>query len=421
MSFSCTVIRCTYIVFIWVTGTNLFAAEQLRNANHSDLDIQSLISSANPHDTIVIPEGTYLTESITITKPVTLLGVNKPELKSKSGDELLVVISDSVKIIGLTFSDVTTSFIKERAAIRMVKAEHFLIENNIIDQCFFGIYLEHSKSGRVANNIVSGSATTEAGSGNAIHAWYSSDLDIEGNELNGHRDGIYFEFVSDSKILRNRSTDNLRYGLHFMFSNDDIYTANFFENNGSGVAVMFSKNIDMLENTFSRNWGSSSYGLLLKEINDAKIIGNDFVQNTIGVFVEGSNRITYSGNSFIRNGWAIKFSGGCSANEITRNNFLHNSLDLLVGAKLANNQLHHNYWSNYNGYDLDKDNMGDVPYYPVKLFSYVLEQVPEAIVLMRSFFVEIINFSERVSPVFTPKEVKDDFPLMNKNHYDPVY
>jgi nitrous oxidase accessory protein len=152
----------------------------------------------------------------------------------------------------------------------------------------------------------------------------------------------------------------------------------------------------------------------LKEINDAEVINNTFVYNTIGIFVEGSNRITYSGNSFERNGWAIKFSGGCSANVITENNFLNNSLDLILNAHLNDNKIYDNYWSEYTGYDLDKNGIGDIPHFPVKLFSYILEQAPEAIVLLRSFFVDIINFSEKVSPVFTPREVFDPTPLMHE-------
>ena len=74
-----------------------------------------------------------------------------------------------------------------------------------------------------------------------------------------------------------------------------------------------------------------------------------------------------------------------------------------------------NYWSNYTGYDLDKDGIGDVPYRPVKLFSYVVNKTPEALVLLRSLFVDMINFSEKVSPVFTPDNLMDNNPLTKKN------
>ncbi|HPQ20556.1 MAG TPA: nitrous oxide reductase family maturation protein NosD, partial [Saprospiraceae bacterium] len=135
---------------------------------------------------------------------------------------------------------------------------------------------------------------------------------------------------------------------------------------------------------------------------------------TIGIFVEGSNRINYIYNTFSTNGWAFKFSGGCDSNDITDNNFVNNSLDMMVSSSIQNNVIRGNYWSEYTGYDLNKDGVGDVPYYPVKLYSYILDQVPESIVLMRSMFVDLVNYSEKVSPVFTPKDVIDNSPKMSQ-------
>jgi nitrous oxidase accessory protein len=376
--------------------------------------IEEALFVVEDYDTLVIGKGEYIIENIHIEKSISIIGESEAELISKSGDEILTIIASGVTIKGLTFRNVTTSYLKERAAIRIVKQKDFLLEDNYIKDCFFGIYLENVKSGVIRNNRIEGNATTEAESGNGVHAWYCSKLKITNNKVSGHRDGIYFEFVDESLIELNESFENKRYGLHFMFSNDDDYAKNIFRNNGVGVAVMFSSRITMTGNQFSLNWGRASYGLLLKEINDAEIIDNEFNENTIGIFVEGSNRINYFNNEFRQNGWAIKFSGGCSDNDISENNFINNSLDLIVNTKLASNQFHHNFWSGYSGYDLDHDGIGDVPHYPVKLFSYVLEQAPEAIVLLRSFFVDLINFSEKVSPVFTPKEVKDDFPKMTK-------
>lgn len=377
-------------------------------------ELSGMIQSAKAFDTILILSGSYMISALTIDKPLTIVSHEGAILESKDGNELILITADSVNIQGMTFKGVATSYTRERAAVRVIRSKHFMIRDNLIINCYFGIYLEHARNGYLINNKITGNATSEAASGNAIHAWYCSHLEIISNELQGHRDGIYFEFVNESLIKGNRSFSHLRYGLHFMFSNDDIYHDNDFHDNGAGVAVMFSRNIEMKNNIFSYNWGSSSYGLLLKEINDAEVINNTFEYNTIGIFVEGSNRITYSGNSFERNGWAIKFSGGCSANIITENNFLNNSLDLILNARLSDNKIFDNYWTEYTGYDLDKNGIGDIPHYPVKLFSYILEQAPEAIVLLRSFFVDIINFSEKVSPVFTPREVFDPTPLMHE-------
>lgn len=106
--------------------------------------------------------------------------------------------------------------------------------------------------------------------------------------------------------------------------------------------------------------------------------------------------------------------GACYENHFNKNNFLHNAIDLSYNSKINSNTFDNNYWSEYTGYDLDKNGVGDVPYRPVKLFSYIAHRTPESIVLLRSLFVDIINFSEKVSPVFTPDNLLDNTPLMQK-------
>ena len=199
-----------------------------------------------------------------------------------------------------------------------------------------------------------------------------------------------------------------------MFSDNDVYQDNTFENNGAGVAVMFSKKIKMLRNVFKENWGTASYGLLLKEINDAEIEKNTFELNTIGINIEGSNRISYKNNTFKNNGWAIKVRGACYGNKFLKNNFLYNSFDISYNTKVNDNVFENNYWTSYTGYDLDKNGIGDIPYRPVKLFSYIVNRTPETIVLLRSLFISMIDFSEKVSPVFTPDNLMDKNPSMKK-------
>ncbi len=93
---------------------------------------------------------------------------------------------------------------------------------------------------------------------------------------------------------------------------------------------------------------------------------------------------------------------------------MYNSFDISYNSKINDNVFAQNYWSNYSGYDLDKDGIGDVPYRPVKLFSYIVNRTPETIVLLRSLFMDIIDFSEKVSPVFTPDNLLDPEPRMKK-------
>lgn len=372
------------------------------------------IAQAKDFDTIVVKKGTYKEHNVIVNKPLTIIGKNYPVIDGESQGEIITVISDHVTVDGLFIINVGNSYTLDYAAIRVKNSKNFLIQNLVLEKLFFGIYIEKSRDGKVFHNKIIGDAVEEYNSGNGIQLWYSKNIEIEHNFVQHVRDGIYLEFSDFCTIKNNVSSLNVRYGLHFMFSNDDVYQDNVFENNGAGVAVMFSKRIEMYNNIFKENWGTASYGLLLKEINDGEIEGNTFTNNTIGINVEGSNRINYKKNTFENNGWAIKVKGACYTNIFTENNFLYNSFDVAYNSKVNDNEFDKNYWSSYTGYDLDKDGIGDIPYRPVKLFSYIVNRTPETIILLRSMFIDIIDFSEKVSPVFTPDDLLDNNPQMKK-------
>lgn len=408
------------LFLFFIFSANFLSAETIPVCSTCKIKtIKGAISNAADFDTILIKMGTYREFNIHIDKPLTILGEGTPVIDGEDKGEILTVTADNVTLDGIRVINVGTSYTRDYAAIRMVKCKDFIIRNLIIEKLFFGIYLEKASHGKILNNKIIGDAVDEFGSGNGIHLWYANNIEIIGNDIQHVRDGIYFEFADNCTIKNNHSHNNIRYGLHFMFSNYDVYEGNTFEKNGAGVAVMFSKFINMYNNTFKDNWGTASYGLLLKEINDANIIGNTFEENTIGINIEGTNRIKYRNNNFIGNGWALKVRGAVYTNSFINNNFLYNSFDLSYNSNLNDNVFDKNYWSNYTGYDLDKNGIGDVPFRPVRLFSYIVNRTPETIVLLRSLFMDIIDFSEKVSPVFTPDNLLDGNPMMKKIKMEP--
>lgn len=363
-------------------------------------------------------KGIYKEVNIIIDKSIVLLGENMPTIDGEDRGEIIKIVSNNVTVDGFKIINVGTSYTSDYAAVRVIKQDSFLIQNLELEKLFFGIYLEKSNNGKVLNNKIRGDAVNEYNSGNGIQLWYCKGVEVRGNTVENVRDGIYLEFSDNIIISHNLSKNNLRYGLHFMFSNKDVYEYNTFENNGAGVAVMFSKFIEMHHNIFKENWGTAAFGLLLKEINDANITNNVFKENTVGINIEGSNRINYKNNDFTSNGYAIKVKGACYENHFFNNNFLYNSFDITYNGRLNSNKFDNNYWSNYTGYDLDKNKIGDVPYRPVKLFTYIVNRTPETIILMRSLFIDIIDFSEKVSPVFTPDDLMDNNPRMKPIDHD---
>jgi len=375
--------------------------------------IKEAVFLAKEGDTILVKSGLYKETKIFINKGIHLIGENFPIIDAEhKTDSVFAVKADNFSISGFKFRNIGMSYIKEIAAIFVSHSKNFVLKNNEFEKIFYAFIIQSSKYGLIEGNKILGNSVAESTSGNGVHVWKCKNMRIEKNIISGMRDGIYLEFVNKSFISHNTSENNLRYGLHFMFSNHNEYHHNEFRKNGAGVAVMFSKFLKMHHNTFHYNWGTASYGLLLKEIYDAEIEDNIFEQNTIGINIDGCNRINYKNNHFIRNGWALKFTGGCYTNIFEFNNFMHNSFDLSYNSRLNDNKFEANYWSEYTGYDIDKNGIGDVPFRPVKLFSYVVNRTPETLVLLRSLFVDIINFSEKISPVFTPDNLMDSKPLM---------
>lgn len=374
--------------------------------------IAQAVAKAKKGDTIIVQKGTYPENNILLDKPLTLIGKDRPIINGQFKGSILKIQADSITIKGFRLANVPFKATEEQAAILLDKSKKFLIEDNIMDQVCFGVLLRKGRDGIIKNNKISSNATQQYNSGNAIHLWSCKNIKIIGNEAANCRDGIYIQFSSKSYIEGNYCYKNLRYGLHFMFSDDNEYYRNRFSENGAGAAVMFSKRVKMVGNTFQDNWGPSSYGLLLKELYDSELVGNTFYRNTIGINGENCTRMKYNENNFTENGWGIRIRGGCYQNDFWDNNFFNNTFDVAYDNNVNDNKFRSNYWSDYTGYDLNKDGVGDVPYRPVKLFSYISNRTPESIVLLRSLFIDIMNFSEKVAPVFTPENLIDETPRM---------
>ncbi len=376
--------------------------------------IRTALEASSGGDTLIVTGGYYNEGTLLITKSIVLIGLDEPVISGNNKHEIVKVKADDVVIRGFIFKDAGINFIYESAAVKLDSVNNCTIEKNKFINNFFGIYLSKSSSCRVLDNEITAFQKRETYSGNGIHLWQCREMFIKGNKINGHRDGIYFEFVKKSRIEENRSRNNIRYGLHFMFSDSCDYSDNYFAGNGAGVAVMFTKNVAMFNNLFENNWGGAAYGLLLKDISDSRIFNNRFVKNSCAVYYEGCNRVIAEKNQFIENGWGIRLMANSMDNKFLSNNFIGNTFDVTTNSTRNYNFFEGNYWSEYKGYDLNKDGIGDVPFRPVKYFSLISEKVRPSLILIRSLFTELINLAENIFPTLTPAGLTDDKPKMKR-------
>jgi nitrous oxidase accessory protein len=376
--------------------------------------IGEAVRSASAGDRIAVTRGVYREPTIVVDRPLTIVGEPGAILDGGSSTHILRVEANDVTIRGLTFRNGSRSHVEDRAAIRVGAVRRCRVEDNRLLRTFFGIYLAGSESCVIARNEINGAGGSEEASGNAIHLWTARDVEISDNRISGHRDGIYLEFAHGARVTGNMSEGNVRYGLHFMTSEDCRYEANVFRRNQAGVAVMYSKRVRIVENVFEDNPGIAAYGLLLKEIYDGELSRNRFRNNTTALFADGATRLQATDNLFADNGWAVKIMASTEDAVFTGNVFVRNTFDVASNSRGANTTLIGNYWDDYRGYDLDRDGRGDVPHRPVRLFSMVVAGNPATMVLLRSQLVGLLDRVERMLPSLTPDAMLDATPLMRR-------
>jgi len=402
-------IACSILIFAsFPTSARTYHAHV-----HSGTTLREALSLARDGDTIRLMPGIHIGSMFEVKHSITVIGHKDAVVDGQSsGGSIFIVTADNVAFRNLTIRNVAVSYVDDHAAIKILKRKGADIEGCRIENGFFAIYLSNSADCRIANNVIIGTKRDETAAGNGIHAWTCRNILVTGNRVYGHRDGIYFEFMRRGTVLNNHSETNARYGLHFMFSDSCSYRNNIFEANGAGVAVMYTKHIEMIGNTFINNWGPTSYGLLLKDIADGYLSNNLFDHNSVAIHAEGLNRILFTRNHFIRNGYGLRILGACEDNTVTENMFDGNTFDVTTHSRESSNFFRRNYWSSYEGYDLDRNGIGDVPHHPVRLYSLLVEQMPSSVILMHTAFINILDLTERVVPTITPEALVDAEPLM---------
>jgi len=375
--------------------------------------LKPVLAQTQPGDTVLVYGGEYCEGNLLVLTPrLVLKGLDYPVLDGERKSTVLSIQADSVVVEGFLIRNTAYGSLEDFAGIKLAASKGHIIQHNRLKGCFFGIVLGDVQDALVQNNQITGDQLEESKSGNGIHLWKCRKMQVAHNRISGHRDGIYLEFATKSFITRNESIGNIRYGLHFMFSHENDYVYNTFQNNGAGVAVMYTRKVRMEGNRFASNRGTGAYGLLLKDISDAEVTKNIFSDNTSAIYLEGTNRIRIYENVFRKNGWAVRLLANCMDNTFQHNDFIGNTFDLSTNGNLVLNLLSQNYWDKNNGYDLDRDGIGDVGYRPVSLYAVVIERIPYALVLMRSLLVGLLDQTERLIPSITPTDLIDERPLL---------
>lgn len=367
---------------------------------------------ANSGDTIIIDGGHHVVQNFIIDRSIKLQGKNGAIIDGNRIGHVIDVQANNVVIEGLIIEKSGASDVYEFAGIHAEDVTGCQFKSNVLRDVTYGIYLSKTENCLIEKNVSNGNAKDEILGGNGIHLWSSNNNKLINNTVVHHRDGIYFEFSENLEVNRNQVHFNIRYGLHFMFCDGSDIENNIFENNATGVALMYSKNLYLKNNQFTDSRGPRMQGVLLKDITDSLLEENHIYGNTTGAMLDSSSRNRFERNLFDRNGTAFEVYGNSENNKINGNTFIGNIFDVATNTRENTNNYQNNYWDRYRGFDMNRDGLGDVAYSPVQIFSYWMSKYPELSILAGSSMLNFLEIMEKAFPVLTPTTLKDTSPLM---------
>jgi nitrous oxidase accessory protein len=406
---------------VLITLALIFSALPARSAtltvgadNAAFQSIQQAIDAASAGDLIRVRAGVY-TGNIILYKQITLEGIDRPVLRGEGKGSVVTVLADGSTVRGFIIEHCGGDLTNEDSGL-LLKSNGNLIENNHLRDILYGIYLYSSRGNTLRQNQVRGRTELEVGErGAGLHLWNSPDNTIEDNVISEERDGIYIQNCNGNRIRRNRVSD-LRYGLHYMFSDENVFEDNLFSNNVAGAAIMYSNKIEFRRNAFVNNRGFSSFGILFQECNELVAEENFIIDNATGIFMEALRRTTFRRNTIANNDVALQMFSNSDANVFTENNFVNNLSPLqLIGRSTTTRWSQNgrgNFWSEYDGYDLNENGLGDVPLKIQNVFQYMEGNHPHLRIYLDSPAARALAMAEKTFPILRASSEVDDAPLM---------
>ncbi len=392
-------------------------------------DVQQLLELAHPGDRVRFRPGHYLVH-LRIDRPLVLEGEPGAVLDGGGKGRVIVIDAPSVVVRGLEIRRSGTGLTAMDAGIFVTaKGRDVRIENNRLDAVLFGIWLDGSKGAVIRGNRVHGlPALRSQDRGNGIHLHNTSGTLVADNVVWETRDGIYIE-TSNDNTLRDNDLHDLRYGIHYMFSNHNEVVGNRTRRTRTGYALMQSSHLVIRDN---RSTDDANYGILMNYINYSIIAGNVIVgvhagrgRSTGGMVVagaEGRGLFIYNSqlNEIHDNVIAgcdigIFLTAGSEDNRFRDNSIIDNRLQVKYVSTRKQEWSYGrrgNYWSDYLGWDLDGDGIGDRPYLPYDGVDLLLWRYPQARWLLYSPVIEVLHWVQRLFPLLRPPGVQDSHPLM---------
>lgn len=379
--------------------------------------IMQAVKSAAAGDTVRVERG-YYHEHITINKPLTLIGSNRPTISGDQLGDVIRITAPDVRVEGFIVRDSGDNLTAQNAGIYITPgSDRALIRNNDLIYTLFGLWIEKARDVQIVNNLITGKRDLQSSQrGNGIQLYNTTGAQIIGNNISFTRDGIYVD-VSHHALFRGNRLHHLRYGTHYMNSYYNVWEDNDAYLNRGGLALMEVRNLVVRNN---RAWGNSDHGIMLRTIQDSVIEDNVVAGNVRGFFIYDAEYNTLKNNLVVANRVGAHLWAGSIHNVVEGNDFIANrdqikyvsTKDELWGGERGN------YWSNYVGWDRDGNGVGDVAYEANDIVDRMTWKHPMVKLLLNSPAVQTLRLVAQQFPLLRAPAIVDRKPRMRPYHED---
>jgi nitrous oxidase accessory protein len=372
--------------------------------------LQARVDGARPGDTVVVAAGTYRGDLL-IDRPLTLRGDGRVILIGSGTGSVMRIRAADVTIENLEIDGLGRGDLARDTSGIHVAAPRATIRGCTIRNALFGVYLREAHGAAVERTTVRGVPGLTAGEkGSGIHVWNTERFRVTDSRVFEARDGFYIQSSPHGYLARNVASD-LRYGLHYMFSDDNVFEDNVFQRADAGTALMYSKRITFRRNQFLHNRGFASVGLLFKSCDDVLAEDNLIADNARGIFLEGSYRNTFRRNVVAESDTAIVLYDSTGDVRFESNAFVGNFTPLTLVGRRTDTVFADNYWSDNDEPDLDGDGITDRPYRLSNVFDHLRGNLTAADLFAQGLGASVLAAAERTFPVLSPVPVADPRPL----------
>jgi nitrous oxidase accessory protein len=381
-----------------------------RPAPHEQSPLQALIDAAAPGATVEIPAGEYHGDLV-VDRPLRLVGRGRPRLVGAGSGSVIRVRAAGVTIEGVDVDGRGRGQLGRDAAGVHIAAPDAAVRDCRITRTLFGVYLREAHRAVVERCEIEGVAGRAAGEqGSGIHVWNTTGFTLTGNRIRYSRDGFYIQSSPGGRVTGNHVHD-VRYPLHYMFSDDNVFEDNRFEESAAGAALMFSRRLAFRRNQFLRNRGAASVGLLLQQCEDVVAEDNLIADNARGVFSEGSRRILFRRNRIAGSDVAVVIYDSSREIRFEGNAFAGNFSPLQLVGRRTDTVFDRNFWSDARAPDLDGDGVRDDGYRLSSVFDHLRGNLTAADLMARGLGAGMLAAAEQAFPVLAPVPVVDAHPL----------